>query len=75
MKRFLVLFLALAGSLSAQQPQSSTAPDYGASTRCVQGSSLGGYRPSAGSGLTLTLGPRDGMVHGRDRSTLATAKW
>jgi hypothetical protein len=57
MRRFLILFFALAGSISAQQPQSSTAPDYGASVRYVQGSSLGGYRPSAGSGLTLALGP------------------
>jgi hypothetical protein len=57
MKRFLVLFFALTSSLFAQQPQSTTDPDFGVSATYMQGGSAGGYRPTAGSGLTLTLGP------------------
>jgi hypothetical protein len=54
----LALFLAVIaiGWSTAQQPQSSTAPDFGASARYVQGGSAGGYRPTAGSGLTLDIG-------------------
>lgn len=43
-----------AAVLLAQQPQSTTAPDYAVSARYVQGVGTG-YRPTAGAGLTLNI--------------------
>lgn len=54
LKRLIWLFL-FCGIALAQQPQSSTAPDYAVNARYVQGVGIG-YRPTAGSGLTLNLG-------------------
>lgn len=58
MRKFLFTIVAFlfATAAFAQQPQSSTAPDFAVSARYVQGGSAGGYRPTAGAGLTLNIG-------------------
>lgn len=59
-----VVFLASALALDAQQPQSSTAPDFATNSRYVQGASAGGYRPTSGSGLALNIGPGTAWCNG-----------
>lgn len=59
----LILFL-LPSTARAQQPQSSTAVPFDVSANYVQGGSGGGYRPTAGSGLTLNIGPGTAFCNG-----------
>lgn len=54
-RKLLFAFLALAGTLAAQQPQTQTAPIYSVNAKYANGVAPG-YWPQAGAGLVLNVG-------------------